>query len=299
MKNIKKILVLALLLAFPIISFASIDADLRYGATGAQVSELQEFLIDKGFLTSQPTGNFFSLTKSAVIKYQGSVGLPTTGFVGPMTREKINAELASTVSEEEKSATVANNSDAVAIQKQIDEILKQFGLLKDQQQTQTQAIQQTQQTLQTIAENTTPAPQNYGSVQTVPEAKKELVLNTAYYMDPTQQGYPFVPVKNNTIYIISRGGFGYAYLGLGYSYTIDGVKQSSSEYSVMDQDKSSGWAFYNPGEYTVNLKVYKVMKWGEYSPGSSQFSEVPNSPTVSYTVTVLPDPTVSTSTTSN
>src|SRR3989338_8979601 len=92
-----KKLYIALLSVFfitPSISLATIDTNLKYGSRGAAVSELQEFLIDKGFLLGQTSGNFFSLTRKAVVAYQASVGLPATGFVGAMTRAKINAQLA-------------------------------------------------------------------------------------------------------------------------------------------------------------------------------------------------------------
>ena len=91
----KKILlsIIALSVFLPAISFASIDANLSYGARGSSVVELQQFLINKGFLSTEATGNFFGLTKSAVISYQVSKGLPGTGFVGPLTRSAIASDL--------------------------------------------------------------------------------------------------------------------------------------------------------------------------------------------------------------
>lgn len=89
----------ALLVAYfiiPSISLASIDTNLKYGARGVAVTELQDFLIAKGFLTGQTSGNFFSLTRKAVVAYQSSIGLPATGYVGPMTRAKINDDLSAT-----------------------------------------------------------------------------------------------------------------------------------------------------------------------------------------------------------
>lgn len=86
--------VIVLSLLIPTVSLASIDTNLQYGAQGVVVQELQDFLISKGFLSGQTTGNFFSLTRNAVIAYQKSVGLPATGFVGVMTRSKINNEIA-------------------------------------------------------------------------------------------------------------------------------------------------------------------------------------------------------------
>lgn len=91
----KKLHIALLVASFviPSISFASIDTNLKYGSRGVAVTELQDFLIEKGFLSGQATGNFFSLTREAVVAYQSSVGLPTTGYVGPMTRTKINDDL--------------------------------------------------------------------------------------------------------------------------------------------------------------------------------------------------------------
>lgn len=91
---VKKTIFLAVLISLPLVSFASIDANLKYGNTGTEVSELQEFLVSKGFLNTQPTGNFYSLTLAAVKEYQASVNVPNTGYVGPMTRAAINDELA-------------------------------------------------------------------------------------------------------------------------------------------------------------------------------------------------------------
>lgn len=68
------------------------NRDLYFGMRNdADVKRLQEFLIAKNFLDSgSNTGNFFSLTKSALSRYQVSVGLPGTGYFGPLTRAKIN-----------------------------------------------------------------------------------------------------------------------------------------------------------------------------------------------------------------
>ena len=66
--NMKKVILISFLFV-PIFASASIDINLKYGATGPEVVELQEFLIDKGFLVYNATGNFFSLTNSAVVQY--------------------------------------------------------------------------------------------------------------------------------------------------------------------------------------------------------------------------------------
>lgn len=96
----KKIIILFTLLFlplfFPLNVSASINHNLYYGLTNNQeVKELQQFLIDKAIYTGRATGNFFSLTLAAVKKYQKSIGLNGTGFVGSLTRTSINKELAS------------------------------------------------------------------------------------------------------------------------------------------------------------------------------------------------------------
>ena len=60
--------------------------------TGGDVSELQSFLQDRGFLSSEPTGYFGGLTGTAVKNYQVSKGMSPTAFVGPLTRAKIQAD---------------------------------------------------------------------------------------------------------------------------------------------------------------------------------------------------------------
>lgn len=93
MKNIVSLAVLSLLFLPSLVS-ASVDMNLKYGMKNTEVSELQDFLIDKGFLVSNSTGFFGLLTLKAVEAYQTSVQVPSTGYVGILTRTEINNELA-------------------------------------------------------------------------------------------------------------------------------------------------------------------------------------------------------------
>jgi len=69
---------------------------LKVGDTGTNVSLLQNFLIAKGYSFpsinsgASPRGYFGIETQSAVMEYQRSIGVPNTGFVGPLTMAAIN-----------------------------------------------------------------------------------------------------------------------------------------------------------------------------------------------------------------
>jgi hypothetical protein len=96
----KKTIIAGIVLGLSLTSvFASIDVNLKYGQKNDSVAELQDFLADKGLLTSSPTGFFGLLTLKAVKAYQVSQNLPVTGFVGPMTRAIINKELDAVVAD--------------------------------------------------------------------------------------------------------------------------------------------------------------------------------------------------------
>jgi peptidoglycan hydrolase-like protein with peptidoglycan-binding domain len=122
----KRILLIALgIISIPSLCFASIDTNLKYGSVGQQVIELQEFLIDKGFLQTQATGNFYSLTLKAVKAFQSANHISPTGYVGILTRAKINneinAETASSTTEQlsnTNTTPVVNKTNAVVVQPQ-------------------------------------------------------------------------------------------------------------------------------------------------------------------------------------
>ncbi|GEM_PF-4141001 len=186
MRKTTSIFLLSLLVFVPFIAKASFDKSLYYGLQGnPQVKELQEFLIDQGYLTGNSTGNFFSLTLSAVKKFQTANGLPSTGYFGTLSRQKANDILAANLQPSNQQATIETGStppapipptttnDVVSalqaqialLQKQLDALNAQTQAtqqtnqqLQQQVQQQTQVIQQVQQNTQQIAQNTTPTP---------------------------------------------------------------------------------------------------------------------------------------------
>lgn len=94
----KRILIVSgvAVLALAAVTSAAFSANLTVGSTGADVVALQSWLITNGFHIASVEsgaankGYFGSQTKAALAKYQASVGLPSTGFFGPLTQAKLN-----------------------------------------------------------------------------------------------------------------------------------------------------------------------------------------------------------------
>lgn len=64
--------------------------DLSYGMTNADVLKLQKYLVSAGFGTYNPTGFFGEKTLASVKYFQARYLIPTTGYVGILTRTKLN-----------------------------------------------------------------------------------------------------------------------------------------------------------------------------------------------------------------
>jgi len=101
MKSMKSIVVSAgvVALGFALAASAASYTFSNYlsvGSTGADVTALQNWLIAEGFSIpaissgAASPGYFGSQTQGAVEKYQASVGIPNTGFVGPLTVAALN-----------------------------------------------------------------------------------------------------------------------------------------------------------------------------------------------------------------
>ncbi len=77
----------------------SFTKDLTLGSKGADVTALQQLLINKGDLTAvtAPTGYFGTLTQSALAAFQSANGItPAAGYFGPKTRAFVNSTSVST-----------------------------------------------------------------------------------------------------------------------------------------------------------------------------------------------------------
>lgn len=71
----------------------TLHRDLERGMEGNDVLQLQQFLVETGFLSQADMntgpGFFGSRTKLAVQRFQSNNGVPSTGYVGPITRAAI------------------------------------------------------------------------------------------------------------------------------------------------------------------------------------------------------------------
>lgn len=163
------VLVLALGFVSVPASAAVFDSNLSFGSSGQEVVKLQEFLIDEGCFAGTATGNFFSITRKAVVCYQTKEGIsPAAGYWGPLTRAKANEKISIDIEASNAQAVKETGSAPVLVddrQAKIDELLRQIATLQAainaQIQTQTQiqqSIQNQTPIIQQIQQNTAPAP---------------------------------------------------------------------------------------------------------------------------------------------
>ena len=74
--------------------FKPFTLKLKLRSTGAEVLQLQNFLISRGFMVnSVPTSYFGNVTVSALKAYQKSKGIESTGAVGPATLKALNSDI--------------------------------------------------------------------------------------------------------------------------------------------------------------------------------------------------------------
>jgi hypothetical protein len=72
-------------------SCLNLQNNLAYGSRSIEISSLQDFLRINGYLNVESTGYFGGLTLQAAKDFQQANKISTTGFVGPITREKIRS----------------------------------------------------------------------------------------------------------------------------------------------------------------------------------------------------------------
>ena len=93
----------------------TLTRDLKQGYSGADVSNLQQFLKDRGFYTYPEITTYYGpATKEAVAAFQRMKGIPPLGGVGPSTRAALNALSATTISSTSAQGTTATKADLIA-----------------------------------------------------------------------------------------------------------------------------------------------------------------------------------------
>ena len=63
--------------------------NLGFGARGTSVTNLQNILVNKGYLSVAATGYFGPATRAALMKYQMDNSISSTGYYGPLTRASL------------------------------------------------------------------------------------------------------------------------------------------------------------------------------------------------------------------
>ena len=93
-KSFTKILLVSFSLLITIsstsaLTCANLTKSLSKGATNKEVTLLQQFLYDSGYLATSPNGYYGNGTIAAVKKFQKANKLSQTGTVGSLARKKI------------------------------------------------------------------------------------------------------------------------------------------------------------------------------------------------------------------
>lgn len=103
--------------------------DLYMGITNnPDVAHLQKFLRDRELYHGPLNGNFFSLTKQALINFQEKEGImPSSGYFGPKTRSRVNTRIGGVV-------VLSHEEQIALLQSQIKILQAQLANLIAQQQ---------------------------------------------------------------------------------------------------------------------------------------------------------------------
>lgn len=200
-------IILGVLIASPTLA-AEFETNIKFGMKHRDVTKLQEYLTDEGLYSGPISGNFFSMTLRAVKAFQTREGLPASGYVGPMTRARLNQifELALQDTNTDEVATTGTTTSptlpkttddvVTTLQSQVDTQREMMALYQQQlaeQQRQTSLLQEqvtkqqetaTRQTalLEQVQTNTTPVIQPVVE-QTVITPLSSVIITTSTFDD--------------------------------------------------------------------------------------------------------------------
>lgn len=262
MKYLKLLTILTLLL--PVFSYADFQVNLKYGAKGDEVRELQEFLISEGHMTGNATGNFYSLTLKAVKEFQRVNNLPVTGYFGSMSRSVANQILAidadNTELQELGSITAPVDT---TLDKKIEDLNKkidaQNGIIESQRQTQTQ----TNVILEQIKTNTN---------KVMPVEPIIIVKPDLSALEFSKKTWIEKDIENKDVIFVSyrfkakdNEGEKVAKPDININAKLNGVEFENKTLSYEDEEytPNKGSFLKNPGTYTFTFTYKGIAKTDE------------------------------------
>lgn len=122
--SIITIFLLTLALISPASATELFQKDLKYGTTNnSEVKKLQQYLKDKNYYSGPISGNYYSLTRTALMKLQKSYGLKQTGKFDSVTRNRLNKTLALMIEVEDRTKELEELQEAQRLA-ELDKIIK-------------------------------------------------------------------------------------------------------------------------------------------------------------------------------
>ena len=143
---------------------SAFERNLSFGLRGdADVVRLQQFLQGEKLYDGPANGNFFSLTRAAVVRFQEREGVrPATGFVGPLTRARLAAF----------GGADAGTNPAVVLRKQIEELTARLAALqvklREEQAAQAAAVSSEAATPPSVLATATSSPETVSTATSTP-----------------------------------------------------------------------------------------------------------------------------------
>lgn len=279
MKNIKQILI-ATVLFFGLSSVASaytFNTDLTYGSVGADVTALQQFLTDQGNYSGPVTGNFYSLTRQALISFQVQKGItPSLGYFGPITRSVVNSLSSNVVDNSTSTDEVVLSPNVNSLQAQLDALLNEVAQLQARLASSSQATSSTPVATSTpvtpinhepepqpLLDNTNHNMEHYDAFgQDNVEAwyfndqSNTFVLDAEVHPDITyslvgQPRFAHIPNKLNALFSVLFGSSRASELYGGY--TSEGVRKSYFDSVTVSAILPADWNGISLEDYTSSL----------------------------------------------
>lgn len=142
-----------------------------------EVVRLQEFFRSRGLFNEEATGNFLAVTRMAAIRFQQQEGIkPSEGYIGPITRRRINA-LVSSASDVRQSVPEGRAGLIAALMNQIQLLQERLAQLQKQ-------YAEDQGATGIVLPSSSPSPKNTPPVFT----KKPVILEQKFISQPFSLG---------------------------------------------------------------------------------------------------------------